>query len=128
MELFDELLGKLEETGLADKSGALLYSSIKTLSPGPLYLLGYNPGGDPEEETKTVRDHLRWVKSNPNWNEYICGEWTPGGNPLGPGEAPMQKRVRALVEGVGLRTGDVCASNLIFIRSRDDGKLNRPES
>lgn len=126
MEIFDQLLRKLEETGLADKSGAVLYSSIRTLSPGPLYLLGYNPGGGPEDEPQTVRGHLRWVQGKANWNEYICGEWKPGKRQLGPGEAPMQKRVRALLKGVGLETEDVCASNLIFIRSRDDGKLSQP--
>jgi hypothetical protein len=125
MELFDELLGKLEETGLADKSGALLYSSIKTLSPGPLYLLGYNPGGDPEEETKTVRAHLESIRGNLDWNEFISEKWTVRNKIRPPGEAPMQRRVQDLLAGVGLKTKEVSASNLIFVRSRVSGDLDQ---
>ncbi len=51
------------------------------------------------------------------------GVWYPGGRACPAGEAPLQKRVQGLLRGVGLPTQSVLASNLIFVRSKDQARL-----
>ena len=120
-----ELLQKLKDTGLADLPGKLLYSGIGTLSPGKLYVLGWNPGGDPIAENQSSADHLIALAGRPpDWNEYIDGVWRPGGRICAPGDAPMQRRVRHLLTGLGLPVRFVCASNIVFVRSRASADLD----
>ena len=40
------------------------------------------------------------------------------------GEAPLQKRVKVSIESLGYNTEDVCASNGIFVRSKNANSLN----
>jgi len=47
MDKFDELIQLVKATELWDKSGAVLYSQRNTLCEGKMYILGYNPGGNP---------------------------------------------------------------------------------
>ena len=35
-------------SGIAEKPGAVLVSGADTLVPGPLYVMGFNPGGSAE--------------------------------------------------------------------------------
>ena len=123
-DALSSLIAKLDATGLADQPGRLLYSGIGTLAPGKVYMLGYNPGGDPEAENDNPKDHLAKVAGlRPDWNEYMDGVWYPGGRACPAGGAPLQKRVQALLGGAGLPTRSVLASNLIFVRSRDQAQL-----
>jgi len=122
MAQFPAIGRSVEASGLADQPGALLYSGIKTLKPGPVYLLGYNPGGDP----KVVAGNIRSAMVNEDtahWNEYMCGDWSTPKRKYPPGGAPLQQRVRILLEALELRVRDVCASNLIFVRSSAEGQL-----
>jgi hypothetical protein len=119
------LIRELKETGLADMPGRLLYSGLGTLAPGKLYVLGYNPGGDPDAESDSSADHLAKLDGKSlDWNEYIDGVWRPGGRVCAPGDAPMQRRVCHLLTGIGLRVRTVCASNVIFVRSRASSGLD----
>lgn len=119
------LIQSLKETGLADMPGRLLYSGLGTLSPGRLYLLGHNPGGDPDTESDSPAAHLaKLVGKSPDWNEYIDGVWKPGGRVCAPGDAPMQKRVCHLLTGIGVPVRTICASNVIFVRSRVSSHLD----
>jgi len=124
-----DLIRILEQTNLADRPGRLLYSGLGTLCPGRLYMLGDNPGGDPDAESDSPRTHLEaLVRRSPDWNEYISGVWKPRGRVCAAGEAGMQRRVRDLLTNLGLPTQTVCASNLIFVRSQvSDGLGNRLE-
>ena len=126
-ELEIRLIQKLKDTGLADFPGKLLYSGIGTLSPGKLYILGWNPGGDSNtENSSAVDDLIALAKKSPDWNEYIDGVWRPGGRVCAPGDAPMQRRVRHLLAGIGLPVRSVCASNMVFVRSRASADLEGP--
>jgi hypothetical protein len=123
-DILSGLFQKLEETGLADFPGKLLYSGIGTLCSGPLYVLGYNPGGDPNIENDSTKDDLRKLAEKcPNWNEYIDAIWGAHRRRWGPGDAPMQRRLCSLLRGIGLCVRTVCASNLIFVRSRRASSL-----
>jgi hypothetical protein len=43
---------------LLDQSGQVLYSSVATLKKGSLYILGLNPGGNPES-FQTKKEMIR---------------------------------------------------------------------
>jgi hypothetical protein len=123
-EALEGLIKKLQECDLSGMAGGLLYSGISTLAPGRLYVLGYNPGGDPNVENDSpIRQLTKLSEQSPHWNEYIDGIWRPGGRVCAAGAAPMQTRVQKLIEGIGLSTRTVCASNLIFVRSRVSSHL-----
>jgi hypothetical protein len=125
LDVVDELIQKLKATGLADRPGKLLYSGIGTLCVGKVYLLGFNPGGDPDiENASSAADLANRAAQPSDWNEYIDGRWAPRGHVRRQGTAPMQRRVVHLLEQLGLPTRSVCASNLIFARSRDSSELS----
>ena len=96
-------------------SGEVLYSAASTLRPGEVYLLGHNPGGDDKDPTlPTVGRSLDELPTK-TWNSYTDTSW----NGYEVGEAPLQLRVKCLLERLEQRPNEVAASNLIFPRSRD---------
>jgi len=107
---------------ILDRSGEILYSGSQTLRRGPIYLLGLNPGGNPNEHKDTVRDRLKDLPSKRR-NNYLVN-W--GGRQ--PGAHPLQRGVQWLAAELGVRIEDVCASNLIFVRSPDERTSGFPES
>ncbi len=122
-----EILGK---NNLLQESGALLYSSYDTLKSnaikeGKIYLLGTNPGGNPEKDNMpTIEDHLRDIPKKKNeYNEYKCGEWIKEE----PGKHKIQIRVQSLMESLNLDITKICASNLIFKRTSNLNKMSLPE-
>jgi hypothetical protein len=123
-----ELNLKLQATGMADLPGRLLYSGLGTLSPGLLYVLGYNPGGDPETESDSPAQHLAMLAEMPtDWNEYCDGKWRRQCIEQPPGSMPMQRRVCHLLKSIGMPVRSVCASNLFFKRSKRKINLNYRE-
>lgn len=106
---------------IADRSGRVLYSAAATLQPAPLYLLGLNPGGDPARQTETVGDALRALPDR-TANAYLDESWKG----CEPGQAPIQRRVHWLLHELGCETQQVCASNLIFVRSRSASGCGYP--
>jgi hypothetical protein len=71
-----DLLAELEAAGLSGMPGKLLYSGLGTLCPGKIYLLGWNPGGNPNAEIDSVRDdYLKLAQERSDWNEYLDGSW-----------------------------------------------------
>ncbi|MDH4560659.1 hypothetical protein [Pseudomonas sp. BN411] len=95
--------------------GGVLYSSHETLQPGEVYYLGFNPGG---EGGNPLRDDLTRMLAQTE-NAFLDGEWAPAGIDREPGDAPMQRRTVALLESLGFAVRDICASNLIFVQSKD---------
>lgn len=102
----------LDGVGLIDRPGAVLYSSQETLKPGPVYLLGLNPGGS---EGATLRDSIE--ASRRGNNAYLDEEWAPGGHVQPRGQSTLQRRVQALCRAMGVDTRETPASNLAFTRS-----------
>jgi hypothetical protein len=118
------IMRRLRESGLGVRSGKLLYSDLATLSPGELYVLGYNPGGDPKAEPISVaEEHANLAGRPKGWNEYLHGVWLRDGREQLAGSMPMQKRTCYLLRSLGLDVRSVCASNLIFVRSKDINTL-----
>lgn len=109
----------LELEKIINEPGALLYSSCKTLKQGKFYLIGLNPGG---VDASTIKDSLQILPLYKD-NAYLDEDWSSDKKKFAVGEAPLQKRVRYLFESVlNIDLREVCASNLIFVRSIDQNR------
>jgi hypothetical protein len=108
---------------LMSRSGKVFYSGRAAFTQNcPLYMLGINPGGDPEVlRSETVGSHSTWVlKQAPEeWSAYRDESW----NGVRPGAYGMQPRVLHLLGRLGLNPARVPASNLVFVRSRRQDDL-----
>jgi hypothetical protein len=112
LEVLDRAEAYLGEVGMLESPGGVLYSGVETLKPGPIYLLGLNPGGSGGATLKNSLDNSR--RGN---NAYLDEEWYPGGNWRPKGEATLQRRVQHLCRMMGRNTRKVPASNLAFTQS-----------
>jgi hypothetical protein len=109
----------LDRVGMLHLPGAVLFSSFQTLKPGPVYLLGLNPGGS---EGATLKDSID--KSREGNNAYLDERWAPSGRLQPKGKSTLQRRVQHLCRMIGVETRDVPASNLAFTRSTRVGMHN----
>ena len=107
---------------ILDRSGNILYSAARTLRPGPIYLLGLNPGGDPTKH-ETVRHTLEALTARVE-NAFLDERWE---RQKRPGQAPLQRRLQWLARELGFDLREVCAANLIFVRSRDASRSGYPQ-
>jgi hypothetical protein len=114
--------GQRLPASILDQSGEVLYSGSQTLRRGPVYLLGLNPGGNPNDHKETVRDRLKELPSR-RWNNYQVS-WAG----RKPGAHRLQRGVQWVADELGLRVEDICASNLIFVRSKDERGSGFPDS
>ncbi|MDR2153182.1 MAG: uracil-DNA glycosylase family protein [Helicobacteraceae bacterium] len=102
------------------RPGGVLYSSHETLREGVAYIVGFNPGGEPSDNTAddpTVGgsvDKLLEYKCN----AYLDEDWGNG--------ARFRRSVECIAEQLGLQLRDICASNLVFFQSRNAEGV-RPE-
>lgn len=104
---------------ILDESGYVLYSSADSLKPCPIYLLGCNPGGSPDDQAEaTVRASIGALPAK-TMNNYLDEAWAATHKSWSKGEAPLQKRVVWLLEQLGLVPRTVPCSNLIFVRSAE---------
>jgi hypothetical protein len=108
-------------SSVINRSGEILYSGAHTIRRGPIYLLGLNPGGDPNAHRKTILYHLENLPSKVE-NHYLDQSW---GGALA-GTRPLQRRVQWLARSLGQDLRNVCASNLIFVRSVDARSCGYP--
>jgi hypothetical protein len=110
--------------------GTALYSGRDAWqAPAEIYLLGFNPGGDPTTDTLTVTEQVvrTLVHEKSDFSKYVNEQCsTRSGRLYAKGEHPMQVRVRDLFTILGLRLGTVPTSNVIFARSRQAAHLNDP--
>lgn len=109
-------------SSILDRSGEVLYSGSQTLRRGPIYLLGLNPGGNPDDHKQTVRDRFKELPSR-RWNSYQVS-WAG----RKPGTHRLQRGVHWIANELGVKLEDVCASNLIFIRSKDERGSGYPDT
>ncbi|HEY9215017.1 MAG TPA: hypothetical protein VIQ29_19465 [Ancylobacter sp.] len=115
---FAQLEMLVQKTNIAGKSGKLLYSSRTTLSPGELYVLGFNPGGDPNVENETVAENIAATPQS-GWNEYTHGIWKLRDKVYPAGEQPRQRRIRSFFDVAGYDITAAFCSNVFFMRGID---------
>jgi Uracil DNA glycosylase superfamily len=124
--MLEELAAKVSPT-LLHESGKVFYSSRDAFQLGrPLYILGLNPGGPPDQGvSETVAANLDHVlrPENHAWSSYCDESW--GGKP--PGIATFQPVLCELLVQLGLHPRTTPASNLIFVRSARAAGLSKPK-
>lgn len=111
-------------TPLLSQSGKVFYSGRGAFSaPRDLYILGLNPGGDPQvQATETIRaDLLRFREGPAWWSDYADESW----NGAPPGTWGMAPRVLHMLASLDLDPRAVPASNVIFVRSSTEAMLER---
>lgn len=115
---------QLVDHGLRDLPGGVFYSSPSAFSrPSKLYLLGLNPGGSAEPNTEATigKSLANWRQCAADWCAYTSESWE--GAPEG--EYGIQPRIRALFDQLATNLADVPASNVVFVRSSVEAKLER---
>jgi hypothetical protein len=120
--MIKEEIPKIAKDALSEvlsESGSILYSSHETLKSGDVYLLGFNPGG---AGGNPVEKSINSMLTNTD-NSYLDEIWENHNGAWANGEAPLQKRIQWILESLGLNTRDVCASNLIFLQSREESDI-----
>jgi len=104
-------------------SGKVFYAGREAFAgPASLYVLGVNPGGDPDvQHEETVGAHTEWVASAApsDWSAYRDEGWKG----KAAGTHGMQPRLLHMFRTLGLNPGSVPASNLVFVRSRREGDI-----
>lgn len=101
--------------GIMDQPGGILYSNYASLTKGDVYFMGFNPGGIGGNTIRQSIDELPCKTSN----AYLDEEWGGVESPCEKGHHIFQKRVCWLLEALSYDVRKVCASNLIFVRSRE---------
>ena len=109
-------------TPVLDRTGCIFYSAARTLTRGDIYILGLNPGGDSGPTITQDLDNLSSKKDN----AYLDEKWENRAGSYDPGQAPLQRRLAWLAGALGYRLEDLCASNLIFMKSRDATGIDYP--
>ena len=105
------------------RSGKVFYTGRFAFSrPSKLYVVGLNPGGDPEtNRNETVAEHTQQViQSLPDmWSAYRDESWEGAK----PGTWQMQPRVLHMFRILGVDPASVPCSNLVFVRTKDEAGL-----
>lgn len=107
---------------LLSRSGAVFYTGREAfVGRRPLYILGLNPGGDPNKQgNETISRHIDAFRARIYpWSAYADDCWR--GAP--PGAWGMQPRVLHMLRQLYLDPRQVPASNVVFARSRDEASL-----
>lgn len=112
-----ERFAALVPPSLHGVSGRVFYSGAAAFErPCPVYLLGLNPGGDPDSmAAETIGRDLDAMRDRPHaWSAYADESWR--GRPIG--GKPVQRRTQHLLRNLGLDPRATPASNVVFVRSR----------
>jgi hypothetical protein len=89
-------------------------------APVPLYILGLNPGGNPEAPTsETIEQNNKGIMAHAKWSAFCDESWA--GKP--PGTHGMQPRVRSMFNELNIDLRQTPASNLIFVRTQQQQNL-----
>jgi hypothetical protein len=112
---------------LKDCSGAVFYSGRDAFSGiKDIDVLGLNPGGDlNKRRNDTIEKHTDEVlsKKPDQWSEYSCECWWEGKQYGERGKSGIQPSVIHLINKLGYDPCNIPASNVGFVRSRDEGAL-----
>lgn len=115
------LIQEIKETipDILDQPGSIVYSSVKSVCKGDLYIMGLNPGGQNGKTIKQTLDELPTKKNNSYEDD---GRW---GNKkkIEPGQHPLQKNYKCLKKDLNADQ-EIFSTNLIFTQSVNQGGAN----
>jgi hypothetical protein len=125
--LFEELIRRIPPE-LLHASGKAFHSGRRAFSGSrDLYILGFNPGGDPQDRTETVATNIEQVRHEAeDWCAFLDQDWRPGGRYYGRGKAPLQLEMQDLATCLGLDLRGIPVSDVIFARSRQAHHMDNP--
>ena len=109
-ETIDRVAAALGER--LDDSGSVMTNGWRTLSPGSLYVMGLNPGGE------TVRHKEYTIRRNLEELDDSTAALKDGDN------GRFETNVRAMVDAFGLQANAVFMTNAIFLRTQSQLGLN----
>ncbi len=112
---------------LLQRSGSVLYTGKDAFSDqSPLYILGLNPGGNPDiQRNNTISKHINEFRNRSEpWSAYSDDSWEN----MAPGTCGMQPRVLHMLRLLNLDPRRVPASNVVFVRSRNEAELSTEKS
>ena len=127
IERFIQKAIKILPDEILNGSGSVIYSSAETLRPGKYYILGFNPGVDATENKSNVKDSLNNLPTRKE-NAYLDEDWGSKKRKYRCGNHPLQRHLTEVMNTIGEDLRDVCASNLIFLRSPDQYGVKYPTS
>lgn len=84
-----------------------------------------NPGGSEKKIQKTIAASLQELPNKVD-NSYLHENWGRTGCCYEDGGHPLQRNAQLLFKALGTDVADVCASNLIFLRSVGEGGAGYP--
>jgi hypothetical protein len=123
MKTITEHVRELLPVGYRKMNGAILYSASDTLlGGGKFYLMGTNPGGDPDAavQKENTIDAAIDAMMTQKANSYLDENWIDESSDKDKeGNALVQQRIQKLASEIlyeDLRK--ICATNLLFGRSR----------
>ena len=102
------------------EAGETLYCSADVFKKGDIYFMGTNPGG---ENNYSIEDDLEKLVSKTT-NGYLDEIWETRKSKPKAGKDILQIRATKLMYEIGYDIRDVCASNLIFFKSRNLNELS----
>lgn len=109
-----------------DTNGAILYTTFDTVRKGDYYIIGLNPGGNPNQPNDkyplysdmTFEKSLKICK-HPKYNEYD-ESWI-----VGRPQMPLQRNIKYLAEKfLHKESIEICCTNLIFKVTKDADGLS----
>ncbi|MDP1632502.1 MAG: uracil-DNA glycosylase family protein [Caulobacter sp.] len=105
------------------RSGSVFYSGRSAFSgPSKVYLLGLNPGGSPEDQAgNTIGSNIAAAiaRREDDWSAYVHERWE-GKRQGGHG---MQPQIQHMLRKLGFEPEHVPASNVVFVRTKDESGL-----
>lgn len=107
---------------ILDASGTVFYSAPPAFDGHkPVYILGLNPGGNPQVQAENTvrRSYEKWERQTEPYSSYVDEAWEGSAA----GTHGMQPRIRHLAEALGIDLRLTPASNVVFVRSATEAKL-----
>lgn len=107
------------------KPGAVLYGPASTLVPGSAYIMGLNPGGDPERISSPIIDCISTPDGTSGYTHECwhsgcsehCSHIGPDGRTIEAALVRHQRNVIALMSALGGSPTTIFSANAIFGRS-----------
>ncbi|MBX3329937.1 MAG: hypothetical protein KF722_06025 [Nitrospira sp.] len=125
-QIISEVIHRLSND--AKKPGSVLYNGWNTLCPSHgLYIMGFNPGGDPDQIEISVIKSFELEDDYCSYEDECWRKSCPHGCQKHRGQSVHQRRVKELAQVLGYKIREVFAANAIFVRSKNQNDLDERE-